>query len=220
MLLVDSQVRCVPRCTHICHFLATSAEQDAFSLGHPHDFPRSGPPIPLRLRTTLRGATSHQLIWRLSAQSSTVPNLEHRAVPERGPHKGMFERERQARKGERERDDVCGEIGRLGMCETSEREGWLGCGEEREDVESVEEGRVVRCLVKFGLGEIGRSEWETYETEAFLAIRVEDDGESFEVYDAWTRFELLEERIQIVLVFLWVDSGLNNLVKRYSCVSY
>lgn len=110
----DAQVADVSRRAHIGLVRHAAGDDDPLALRDAHDLARRRPPVALRPRAALAPACHARRRVALRAQRPRICDLEDGAVLERGAHEGVLEVEREARRGERERDDVRGERG--GRC--------------------------------------------------------------------------------------------------------
>jgi hypothetical protein len=124
---------------HVCADAAT--HNHAAALGDAEELARTGPPI-----AACPGSTA--LRRRALAERARIRKLERGAGAQRGADERVLEVEREARAAERERDQVCGEWGRLRVREACEGEGGGRRRRERENIVWREERGVTRRLCK------------------------------------------------------------------------
>ena len=123
---IYSHIRNIPGSPHIAWVDDSSADEDAFALGHSHDLPRGSPPVALDARPSVCATCAGVFRRTVDAERASVIDLEHGAVFDGGPHQGVFGIEWQTWMGQWKSDDVGGVCRGHAMIET--RLGERCCG--------------------------------------------------------------------------------------------
>lgn len=106
---------------------SASGDDDTFSFCDSNDFPGCGPPTPFQRAPALCASDHGGAGLAFASEGGSVGDLKYTAVFERGTDESMFKRERKAREGEREGDDVSCEGRGNGVGKAGEREGSWSC---------------------------------------------------------------------------------------------